>query len=246
MAKNPAARKHEKELRRRAALAERRKTEALTNSLSARVARAAHLPVQHCLVSENLLAMGMGYLVLARGPTSRDVTVSTFLLDTYCLGAKNGFVREMVGPEVDDYLDGLNASTPMVPIDPADAHKLLWDLIDWSRDLGFEPHKDVARATPLFGDIDPDSSTATFVFGKDGKPLYMPGPDDSPSVIRRAMERLAKAAGEGNFDYIVPLEGADGLLDLPDSDDDDDAPTIDGVVEPEPPDQLAITKEPAP
>ena len=245
MAKNPAARKHEKELRRRAALAERRKTEALTNSLSARVARAAQMPVQHCLISGNLEAMGMGYLVLARGTSKRDVMLATFLLDPYCLGAKNGFARELIGPEVDHYLDKLDASTPMVPIEPAEARKYLRDLIEWSRGLGFEPHKDVARATPLFGDIDSDSSTATFVFGKDGKPLYIARPDDSPAVIRRAMERLAKTTGEDNFHYVVPLEVAEGLFALPDSDN-DDPPTIDGVVEPEQPEQPAITKEPAP
>ena len=246
MAKNPAARKHEKELRRRAALAERRKTEALTNSLSARVARAAQMPVQHCLISGNLEAMGMGYLVLARGTSKRDVMLATFLLDPYCLGAKNGFARELIGPEVDHYLDKLDASTPMVPIEPAEARKYLRDLIEWSRGLGFEPHKDAVRAEPLFGDIDADSSTATFVFGKDGKPLYMPGPDDSPAVVRRAMGLLGKSAGEGNFDFILPIDGAGELLNLPDpdpDDDDDDSLTIDGVAEPEHP---AITKEPAP
>jgi hypothetical protein len=36
---------------------------------------------------------------------------------------------------------------------------------------------------------------------RDGKPLYIPGPFDSPSLIRRHIEQLQKHLGEGGFEF---------------------------------------------
>ena len=54
MATNMALKRAAKANRRKAVVAEKRKLELLNDSLTARVLRAAHAPIQHCLVPETL------------------------------------------------------------------------------------------------------------------------------------------------------------------------------------------------
>ena len=48
--------------------------------------------------------------------------------------------------------------------------------------------------------------TETFPFGRDGKPFYVSGPNDSPTRIRRILDTLVKCVGEGGFDYLVHVD----------------------------------------
>jgi hypothetical protein len=249
MAKNIAAQRHAKELRRKAALAERRKTEAAANSPFARVARASLLPIQYSMISSGLFGVGLGSLSLARGPTKGNVTWSMFLLDVHCMGIKDVFVRELVGPEVDRHLTYLEVANPVTDIRPQDARKLLHELAKWSGALGFRPHKDYALAEALYGDVDAASSSVGFQFGMDGKPNYVPAPDTKDAIISRDMATLTAAVGVDGFTYILPVRGNDLVgeddwdTDLDEDGLDDDPLTIDGIVEPE---QSAVGKEPAP
>ena len=45
-----------------------------------------------------------------------------------------------------------------------------------------------------------EASDAVFQFGRDGKPVYIPGPDDTAPAIRRRIEQLRKHLGEEGFD----------------------------------------------
>ena len=69
------------------------------------------------------------------------------------------------------------------------------------------------RAERLFGNVDADASDATFTFGREGKPFYMSGPNDTPAQSRQRMAQLTKAVGAGNFDYMSVVGGLDGELD---------------------------------
>jgi hypothetical protein len=114
----------------------------------------------------------------------------------------------MTVAQLDDYRARLSDSTLMAPVDPGYARKLVRDLAQWSGSLGFKPHADFALAERLFGDVDPQTCEARFEFGRGGKPLYMPGPSESPHLVRRLMDRLIERLGVGEFDYFVPVEEA--------------------------------------
>jgi len=43
----------------------------------------------------------------------------------------------------------------------------------------------------------------TFTFGKDGEPVYMPGPHDTPAHMRRMMIQIAKEMSREDFDATV-------------------------------------------
>jgi hypothetical protein len=52
----------------------------------------------------------------------------------------------------------------------------------------------------VIGDISADESEANFRFGHDGKPVYIPGPFDSPTLIRRWVEQLQKHLSYNGFE----------------------------------------------
>jgi len=205
---NLAARRGAKANRRKAIVAQKRKAEAIAGTLAGQVARAAEAPIYCCQLTECLFETGIGTLLLARGTSAGQLVVGVFLLDAFCLGIKDIVLRPMAAAQLDAYLDTLSATSLLAPVDPAYARKLVRDLTQWSGSLGFKPHADFAMAERLFGDVDPQTCETSFEFGHDGKPLYMPGPSESPHLISRRMDQLSERLGSGEFDYIVPVEEA--------------------------------------
>ena len=61
------------------------------------------------------------------------------------------------------------------------------------------PHRDFATVERIFGDVNAEASDAVFRFGSDGKPLYIPGPNDTAPLIRRRIEQLRKHLGDEGF-----------------------------------------------
>lgn len=201
MAINIAQKRARKAQRRKQVVAQKRRAEELEASLPVRVQRAADLPIQACFLTETVFEDGMGTLVLARGLTRDRVALSSYLLDTFCLGIKD-VTFEVVGAEYFQfYMDMTDRMSPLVEVDPAYARKLLRDLAAWSRSLGFAPHRDFATVERIFGDVNADASDAVFQFGRDGKPLYIPGPDDTAPLIRSRIEQLRKHLGNEGVDW---------------------------------------------
>ena len=200
LATNMALKRAKKAQRRKLQVAEKRRAEASETSLPARVLRAARAPIQQCLLHEELFEVGIGTLILARGATPHDVALSSFLIDVFCLGIKDVTFQSVEGDILDMYLDRMDTASPLVPVDPSYARKLLRDLAAWSQSIGFAPHRDFAVVEPLFGDVDPNASDAVFRFGRDGKPVYIPGPSESLPQVQRRIEHLRKTLGVGGFD----------------------------------------------
>ncbi|MGB8398703.1 hypothetical protein [Bradyrhizobium sp.] len=196
MATNIALKRARKAQRRKQVVAEKRRVEALEASLPARVLRAAHAPVQHCFLSESVFEIGMGTLVLARGATRHHLAFSSFLIDVFCLGIKDVMFESVDSEVFGMYLDATDARSPMASVDPSYARKLLRDLAAWSQSIGFAPHRDFAAVERMFGEVSADASAAVFRFGRDGKPLYIPGPNDTVPLIRRRIAQIEQYLGD--------------------------------------------------
>jgi hypothetical protein len=54
---------------------------------------------------------------------------------------------------------------------------------------------------PIFADVSANESDAVFRFGRDGKPVYIPGPSDTAALIRRRLEQLQKYLGDDGFGF---------------------------------------------
>jgi hypothetical protein len=201
MATNIALKRAKKAQRRKQVVTQKRRAETLEAGLPARVLRAAHAPIQYCFLTEAVFDLGMGTLVLARGATPHHLALSSFLIDVFCLGIKDVMFDSVESEAFEMYMAATDAGSPMVSIDPSNARKLLRDLAAWSQSIGFAPHRDFASVERIFGDVSVDASDAVFRFGRDGKPVYIPGPNDTAPLIQRRIAQLRKCLGDDGFGF---------------------------------------------
>jgi uncharacterized protein DUF1841 len=219
MGRNPQ-RRQAKAVRRKKLLAERRRLEVVggKGTLAEDVRRAKAAPLHSCLVQSGLFENGFGMVALTRKTGAHTFALAAFLVDAFCLGVKDALFRELEEAELESFLDSLEATAPFEAVHPSYARKLLRDAAAYARSLGLEPHADYAALEPLFGDIDADACEEEFQFGFEGKPLYVPGPTESPTQIRRRIDRLRRQLGADGFDF-DPIED---VLDALEGDEDDD------------------------
>jgi hypothetical protein len=201
MATNIALKRARKAQRRKQVVAQKRRADALEASLPARVLRSAQAPIQHCFLTEAVFEFGIGTLVLARGATPHHLALSSFLIDVFCLGIKDVMFESVESEVFEMCIDATAAGSPLVSVDPSYARKLLRDLAAWSQSIGFTPHRDFAAVERVFGDVNADASDAGFRFGRDGKPVYIPGPNDTAALIRRRVQQLQKYLGDDGFGF---------------------------------------------
>ena len=135
------------------------------------------------------------------------MATAVFLVDVHCLGIKNVIYAEFTHEKFSEMVKGMaETEYPLVDIDPACARKIVAGAVEYAKQLGFAPHDVYPPAEALFGDIDVDSCNTEYVFGKDGKPFFFSGPQDTPAKIRKVVRSLTDRVGEGNFDYIVQID----------------------------------------
>lgn len=249
MSSRIARRRADKAARRKKLLAERRKLAQAESArpLAERVRRLANAPLHSCLMQEGLFERGNGMVILGRRAEPGSLVMAAFLVDVWCLGVKDVIFRQIGLSEMEDFITAMEGAAPFVPVDPSYARKLLRDVVAWARSLGFPPHADYAAAELLFGDSAAEASDAVFSFGHAGKPLYVPGPSDTPARIRQRLEHLRRRLGEGGFNFmtVMPLRGDDDFTDEDFIDIDDDAAALEGpgydpAAAPDPAEWLAL------
>ncbi len=163
--------------------------------------RVAAAPLEACLMQEGLFERGNGMVILTRKTGPHEVAMAAFLLDAFCLGVKDTAFNRGDRREIEAYLAQAGETAPLTPVDPSYARKLLRDLVAYARSLGIAPHPDYAALEVVFGDHAAEASAATFQFGRDGRPLYIPGPDETQAQIKRRIKALRGRLGDGGFDF---------------------------------------------
>ena len=164
-------------------------------------------PIYECWEPVQLFApdRGMGSAVITRKASGHHILMGVFLLDVFCLGVKDAFVKLLSESEYRNYLGELKKREGLRSISPACARKLIEDTEAYALDLGFKAHRDYQKAKKIFGDIDTAECTRTFEFGRDGKPLYIAGPYDSQTFQARVMKTLSEKVGPDGFHFIAPM-----------------------------------------
>lgn len=201
----------QKNAKRKAVVAAKKKEQAQaaspTHLHQARVA-ASSFGINYSMVTEGIFDIGIGSVVLGRTISSTKVATGVILVDVYCLGIKNAHYAELTHEKFREMINGMSDDGhPIVDIAPECARKIVDGAIAYAADLGFTPHADYPPAGALFGDIDAGTCQTEYEFGKDGKPLYVSGPNDTPAKIRKVVRTLTAAVGEENFDYMVETGG---------------------------------------
>jgi hypothetical protein len=162
----------------------------------------AALPVAGAYVADQLFETGIGNAIICRELSNGKLAVGMFLLDVFCLGVKDAFAQTTTPFQFREQLLKMGRASRLSPQSPAYVKKLVLGTEEWARGIGFEPHADYAPARLLLEGIN-DECSEQFVFGKDGKPMYVNGPFDTPVKIRHIVETLKRTCGEGGFHYVV-------------------------------------------
>lgn len=166
-------------------------------------------PILECLVPDTLYKQGIGNLVFSRALPNGRVASAMFLVDVHCLGVKNTTHAVLARDSYDQTLERLSAHGRFVPTDPASFRKLVEGAVAYADSLGFKPHPSYAVARRIFGDVDAAASTQEFVYGLNGKPHYVNGPNETPSQVRAIVEQLQRHPGGADYQLVLggpPLE----------------------------------------
>jgi hypothetical protein len=207
MAADP--RKRQKKLEQRAAKRKEKKhliVREQSRGLGERLTAATRFPVLHAWVNEDFWNQGMGSVMLSRELPDKTVAFAFILVDRYCLGVKNVLTAIVSRAQYDQRFErDLRSKFPSRDVAPAMVRKIVEDAIAYAGDLGFPPHEDYHTAKLLFGDIDASQCTEEFEFGKDGKPLFISGPNDTLERCNQIRDTLERSCGPGGFEYIIQV-----------------------------------------
>lgn len=181
MPANP--RKRQQKVERRAAKRKEKKHQlvrAQSTGLADKLTMSTRFPVLHSVITDSNWKQGIGSVLFSRALPDGTVAVTVFLIDRYCLGVKNATAAVVSRSEYESrFHRGLLSQTPGPEVPPAEARKYVEAAVDYARGLGFAPHADYQKAKLIFGDVDASACTATFEFGKGGKPMFINGPRDT-------------------------------------------------------------------
>lgn len=160
--------------------------------------------------SPELFGNGFGQVIVARFKLSGDAEVGVFLVDLYCLGIKNAFFFQTTEQDYETRLLARidESGGGKEPLNPACARKLIEGAVQYAQSLGRAPHPDYKKACRVFGGIRAEECERTFTYGKDGKPLFVEGPNDSAAFAQHVMGTLTRRLGSGGFDFMIVAGGA--------------------------------------
>jgi hypothetical protein len=167
------------------------------------VKRAKECPIYECLISDDWENNGLVRILLSRRQPNSNLIIGVYLVDVYCLGLKNTFCNANIA--VEDYQalkEKMFQAASLIDCHPGLANRIIYGAIEYARKLGFEPQKDFSMSHFILDAPSDADLSFKIEFGKDGKPLYVAGPDDDSDYV---IKKLIESVGEGNFDYLVTL-----------------------------------------
>lgn len=175
--------------------------------------RATEFRVYECHVNPDWQDKGLAQVFVVRQMPSLKYLVGVYLVDVFCLGVKDTFVKTQFKYEgVRAFLSRLPHGLDEIPYE--DARSIVLGAVEYARQLSFEPHEDWRTSSPVIeGARDFERK---FTFGKDGKPFYIQGPYDDTMKVMLKLSPLLK---EGKAHFISVAD--QGLLDN-DFDDEED------------------------
>jgi hypothetical protein len=203
-------RKHQKKLakkksKRKAVLSSKNRKVSFSDriSRSKAIIIARNSPINRCFVRKNIFSEGIGTAIVSREMPNGHLGVGVYLLDVWCLGVKNTYFSILSENEFLDRIKQIEVNEHLETLHPSCARKIIEQCVEYSDTLGFKPHKDYKISRQLLMDLDPNVCPNQYIFGKDGKPFYISGPNENQNQSKKIVEKLFRNCGEGNFEYIV-------------------------------------------
>lgn len=177
------------------------------------VKHAREYPIFGCWLMQGWKDEGLTPVLIARKQAEDKVIFASYLVDFLCLGVKDALSNgDFPLKRFMDKLEDLCQGEPE-PCDVDFAHEMVYGAIEYARRYGFEPHPDFQKAAQVLDPPDIHPARHDIEFGKNGMPLFIPGPYDNGEAI---IARLRRTAGEGNYSAMLVYDD-----DEDDYDDDD-------------------------
>lgn len=203
MARKHGARQQKRLAKQKAKRADRRKqlARSTSNNPAIRFLSAAAWPIVATLEPESLWEKGIGNMVIARRAPGGRIVAGVFLLDVYCLGVKDAFWRELGEAEYKSLVVEMAEKVgPFRDVSPERFSKLVHCAADYAQSFGLPPHPDFRNTRHLMDGIDPSLCHDEFEFGRNGRPYYIAGPNDSYQRMRMVVDCMNAIGGH----YIIP------------------------------------------
>jgi len=114
-----------------------------TFSIPNQLRKARSFPIKKCSITEGWQDKGMCNIFILREKPDYQFIMGVYLVDLYCLGLKDTFYNiDISYEEITDRLNN-HPSEKFVPIDINLAHSVIYGGIDYAKNLGFTPHRDL-------------------------------------------------------------------------------------------------------
>src|SRR4030042_6621075 len=144
------------------------------------IKKAKAFPIYECLINDNWKDSGLAHILLSRRQPNNELIIGVFLVDIYCLGLKNTFCNANITLEDYEKLKfRMSQESSLITCDPKLANRIIYGAIEYARKLGFEPQKAFALSRFILDEPSDADLLFDVEFGKDGKRLYLSGPNDN-------------------------------------------------------------------
>jgi hypothetical protein len=112
-----------------------------------------------------------------------------YMVDTYCLGVKDTLAQApLERAKMIEFRNSIGGLYSLRHHDYEDARSLILGAVDYAATFGFEPNQDWGNSRYI---IEPDRNYINkFTFGLDGRPHYIPGPNDNPISIMAKLKMV--------------------------------------------------------
>lgn len=198
------AKKRSKEIAKRKQLAAEKNA---MRSIGGQLAAASQGKFHECYIYDTLLnggdGSGIGAVIVSRFIPDGNVVFACFLIDQFCLGVKDAYARMVSPRQLSEHIQGMREHSRIRQCTPEMAKKCVTEAVRWAAQYGLDPHPDYKAVDRIWPDVDASQSDQEFVFGKDGKPLFIQGPHDSPARVKQVMQALSAHSVDGNDNHTI-------------------------------------------
>jgi hypothetical protein len=147
---------------------------------------------------------GLAHVIVARVRDNGHADIGSFLVDLHCLGVKDAaFATDYYESELEEFVKDKFPEEFRERMHPACAKKLIEGALEYAQSLGFAPHRDYRKARKVLSGIDASTCPREFTYGRDGRPCYTRGPDDTDERVDRILQILEARCGADGFDYVI-------------------------------------------
>ncbi|NYZ69679.1 hypothetical protein H0A36_27060 [Endozoicomonas sp. SM1973] len=174
----------QKKLQQKKAKKKQKRVQQIQTQKKANVVSIHQSPIEHSLVHSDIWKAGIGTVLIVRRANDGRLFMGNYLIDTWCLGVKDAFVREVSFAQLDDFL----SKHSMDKHTPAYCKALIMSSIEYGKQNNFKPNLD-DKSKKFIAAIQYDPSSYQFEFGKEGEAFYISGPHDDellPNMIEKS------------------------------------------------------------